>query len=69
MSNYKNPFSSRQTHRVESMEWLELRSKAASRAHPEVWQNLEGELNDGPACRCSAKARETGTVLGTNALS
>ena len=47
-------------HRVESLDWLEFRAKAANRAHAEVWQNVEGELNDGPACRCSKKARESG---------
>jgi len=51
-------------HRVESLEWLEFRSKASNRAHSEVWQNMEGELNDGPACRCSKKARETGIRHG-----
>lgn len=51
-------------HRVESLEWLEFRSKAANRAHSEVWQNMEGELNDGPACRCSKKARESGIRHG-----
>ena len=30
----------------------------------QVWQNMPGELNDGPACRCSKKAREAGIRHG-----
>ena len=30
----------------------------------QVWQNMPGELNDGPACRCSKKARESGIRHG-----
>ena len=51
-------------HKVESMEWMNMRSKAANRAHPEIWFNVEGELNDGPACRCSKAAKETGIRHG-----
>ena len=51
-------------HKVESMEWMNMRSKTANRAHPEIWFNIEGELNDGPACRCSKAAKETGIRHG-----
>lgn len=28
--------------------------------HPEIWYNVKGHLNDGPACRCSFNSRKTG---------
>ena len=34
------------------------------RLHEELWYNDEGEMNDGPLCRCSAKARKTGIRHG-----
>ena len=37
--------------RIESLEWLDFRAKQANRLHPELWQNTENELNDGPICR------------------
>ena len=52
------------SHKVESMEWMNMRSKTVNRAHDEVWFNAAGELNDGPACRCSKSARETGIRHG-----
>ena len=52
------------SHKVESLEWMNARSKAANRAHEEIWFNVAGELNDGPACRCSRAAKETGIRHG-----
>merc|ERR1719232_2453454 len=51
-------------HKIESIEWMNTRSKAANRAHEEVWFNVSGELNDGPACRCSKTAQEAGIRHG-----
>merc|ERR1719376_1144490 len=34
------------------------------RLHDELWDNQPGELNDGPACRCSLKARRFGIRHG-----
>ena len=51
-------------HKVESLEWMNMRAKASNRAHEEVWFNVAGELNDGPACRCSKTAQETGIRHG-----
>jgi ribonuclease-3 len=34
------------------------------RLHDELWYNDAGEMNDGPLCRCSAKARKTGIRHG-----
>ncbi len=48
----------------EAMEWLEHRAKQPQRLHPELWDNQAGELNDGPACRCSIKARKIGIRHG-----
>jgi len=50
--------------RVESLEWMNTRAKASNRAHSEVWFNVAGELNDGPACRCSKSAKEGGIRHG-----
>ena len=34
------------------------------RLHKELWDNQPNELNDGPACRCSLKARQIGIRHG-----
>lgn len=34
------------------------------RLHEELWYNDPGEMNDGPLCRCSAKARRSGIRHG-----
>ncbi|XP_074603919.1 ribonuclease 3 drosha [Brevipalpus obovatus] len=34
------------------------------RMHEELWYNDPGEMNDGPLCRCSAKARRSGIRHG-----
>ena len=47
-----------------ALEWLEFRGRAENRLHENLWQNMPGEVNDGPACRCSKKARETGIRPG-----
>ena len=36
------------------------------RLHKELWDNQPNELNDGPACRCSLKARQIGICHGIN---
>ena len=46
------------------MEWLEHRAKQPFRLHEELWDNQNNELNDGPACRCSMKARKIGIRHG-----
>uniref|UniRef100_A0A669EWZ9 Ribonuclease 3 n=1 Tax=Oreochromis niloticus TaxID=8128 RepID=A0A669EWZ9_ORENI len=40
----------------------EIKRKKAhpDRLHEELWYNDPGEMNDGPLCKCSAKARRTG---------
>jgi len=50
--------------KVESLEWMDFRAKQVNRLHPELWQNAVNELNDGPICRCSPKAQETGIRHG-----
>lgn len=39
---------------------MEFRAKDPNRLHPDIWQNMPDELNDGPACRCPKKVRDTG---------
>ena len=46
------------------LEELEWKKKHPSRLHPELWYNDAGEMNDGPLCRCSFKARRTGIRHG-----
>ncbi|XP_054279725.1 ribonuclease 3 [Macrosteles quadrilineatus] len=41
-------------------EELEHKKKHPLRLHPELWFNDPGEMNDGPLCRCSAKAQRSG---------
>ncbi|XP_029313938.1 ribonuclease 3 isoform X2 [Cottoperca gobio] len=40
----------------------EIKRKKAhpDRLHEELWYNDHGQMNDGPLCKCSAKARRTG---------
>ncbi|KAG8194728.1 hypothetical protein JTE90_026377 [Oedothorax gibbosus] len=50
----------------EDTAWEELEKKRShpDRLHPELWFNDPNEMNDGPLCRCSAKARRTGIRHG-----
>ncbi|XP_059350405.1 LOW QUALITY PROTEIN: ribonuclease 3-like [Daphnia carinata] len=43
---------------------LERKKQHPARLHPELWYNDPGEMNDGPLCRCSFKARRTGIRHG-----
>lgn len=47
-----------------SMQWLEYRKSQPDRIHPELWENRFNEVNDGPACRCSIKAKSVGIRHG-----
>lgn len=47
-----------------AMEELEVKRKHPYRLHPELWFNDPGEMNDGPLCRCSAKAQRSGIRHG-----
>ncbi|XP_046992547.1 ribonuclease 3 isoform X1 [Schistocerca americana] len=47
-----------------TMEELERKRLHPYRLHPEMWFNDPGEMNDGPLCRCSAKARRSGIRHG-----
>nr|XP_028593745.1 ribonuclease 3 isoform X1 [Podarcis muralis] len=44
----------------------EIKRKKAhpDRLHEELWYNDPGQMNDGPLCKCSAKARRTGIRHG-----
>ncbi|KAF6215586.1 hypothetical protein GE061_010342 [Apolygus lucorum] len=42
------------------LEELERKKAHPDRLHPELWYNDPGEMNDGPLCRCSAKAKRSG---------
>ncbi|XP_052742115.1 ribonuclease 3 [Bicyclus anynana] len=48
---------------------LELQRKQSHprRLHPELWFNNSGEMNGGPLCRCSARARRSGIRHGVYA--
>ncbi|XP_050344502.1 ribonuclease 3 [Nymphalis io] len=48
---------------------LELQRKQSHprRLHPELWFNNSGEMNGGPLCRCSARARRLGIRHGVYA--
>lgn len=46
------------------MEELTKKIKHPYRLHADLWHNEEGEMNDGPLCRCSAKSRRTGIRHG-----
>ncbi|GIY18764.1 ribonuclease 3 [Caerostris extrusa] len=50
-----------------SLEELEKKRQHPDRLHPELWFNDPKEMNDGPLCRCSAKARRAVTPV-TNFL-
>lgn len=39
---------------------LQLKQKHPDRLHRELWYNDQGEMNDGPLCRCSSKSRRSG---------
>jgi ribonuclease-3 len=42
------------------MDELERKKQHPRRLHPELWFNEPAQLNDGPICRCSLKARRAG---------
>ena len=48
----------------ELLDFMKNRQEQAYRLDPELWDNQPGELNDGPACRCSLKARKFGIRHG-----
>lgn len=48
----------------ESVTWMEHRANQPFRLSPDLWDNRSQELNDGPACRCSQKARKIGIRHG-----
>ncbi|XP_076346956.1 ribonuclease 3 drosha [Tachypleus tridentatus] len=43
---------------------LERKKLHPDRLHEELWYNDQGEMNDGPLCRCSAKAQRSGIRHG-----
>lgn len=47
-----------------AMEELEVKRKHPYRLHQELWYNDPGEMNDGPLCRCSARAQRSGIRHG-----
>ncbi|XP_071034189.1 ribonuclease 3 isoform X1 [Parasteatoda tepidariorum] len=47
-----------------TFEELERKRKHPDRLHPELWFNDPKEMNDGPLCRCSAKASRAGIRHG-----
>lgn len=47
-----------------AVEELERKKMHPDRLHEELWYNDPGEMNDGPLCRCSAKARRAGIRHG-----
>ena len=44
--------------------YLHFFSNFCFRLHEELWDNQANELNDGPVCRCSIKARKIGIRHG-----
>ena len=42
------------------MDELERKKRHPRRVHPELWFNEPAQLNDGPICRCSLRARKSG---------
>ncbi|XP_054736824.1 ribonuclease 3 [Anastrepha obliqua] len=46
------------------MEELTRKIQHPYRVHADLWHNDSGEMNDGPLCRCSAKARRIGIRHG-----
>ncbi|RWS31361.1 ribonuclease 3-like protein [Leptotrombidium deliense] len=47
-----------------AFEELQRKKTHPWRLHDELWYNDIGEMNDGPLCRCSAKAKKTGIRHG-----
>ena len=47
-----------------ALQELERKKQHPARMHPELWYNDPGEMNDGPLCRCSHKAKRTGIRHG-----
>uniref|UniRef100_A0A1B6EBR2 RNase III domain-containing protein n=1 Tax=Clastoptera arizonana TaxID=38151 RepID=A0A1B6EBR2_9HEMI len=52
--------SSESEHDAVIIDELEKKKLHPYRLHPELWYNDPGEVNDGPLCRCSARARRSG---------
>lgn len=48
----------------DSLLWIEHRKKQEDRLSDELWENRPGEVNDGPACRCSLKHQKVGIRHG-----
>ena len=46
------------------LEELQRKKSHPWRLHEELWYNDPGEMNDGPVCRCSLKARQSGIRHG-----
>ncbi|KAJ8719612.1 hypothetical protein PYW08_011787 [Mythimna loreyi] len=49
------------------MQELQRKQSHPRRLHPELWFNSTGEMNGGPLCRCSARARRQGLRHGVYA--
>ncbi|GAB6023150.1 hypothetical protein CHUAL_007230 [Chamberlinius hualienensis] len=47
-----------------AMRELERKKHHPNRLHEELWYNDSGQMNDGPLCRCSLKARRSGIRHG-----
>lgn len=47
-----------------ALQELERKKRHPARLHAELWYNDAGEMNDGPLCRCSHKAKRTGIRHG-----
>ncbi|XP_070582150.1 ribonuclease 3-like [Ptychodera flava] len=48
------------TENFEQMNEMRRKKKHPLRLHEELWFNDPGEMNDGPLCKCSYRARQTG---------
>lgn len=49
---------------VDILKSMLIRNKTPIRLHDDLWFNKKGQLNDGPACKCSLNARKTGIRHG-----
>ncbi|XP_078275566.1 ribonuclease 3 isoform X1 [Rhinoraja longicauda] len=45
---------------IDVIEEIKRRKAHPDRLHEELWYNDPGQMNDGPLCKCSAKAKRTG---------
>jgi ribonuclease III len=46
------------------MEELSRKTSHPYRLHTDLWHNEQGEMNDGPLCRCSVKSQRSGIRHG-----